>query len=640
MCGIFGFVAKANSSLHTENVQDLLNELFKLSEKRGSEASGLVIVDQQQLQIYKRPEAASQMLQSQPFQQYYQRLVTQSSLKAGLSFIGHSRLVTNGIQGIRENNQPVTSQQMVGVHNGIIVNEEQLWRSYPDLEHQTQVDSEVIYRLIDKFSQEGLSIKDALKRTYRELVGEANIIFAHSQMPVVGLATNVGSLYVLTAADQSFLICASEKYFLSVLIEKFGFLGPLKVSDIQPLKAGEAMMVNTQTLDKELFELNDKADPFQLRLESTAQRIIADVSPVRSSLRRCTRCILPHTFPFIHFNDQGVCNFCTESISVKSDNKATLEKRIAPYRRKDGQADCIVALSGGRDSCYGLHVIKRELGMNPIAYTYDWAMVTDEARRNCSRICAELGVEHIIRSADILSKRRNIRANIDAWLHRPELGMVPLFMAGDKQFFHYASQVSRQNNVPLVFFCGGNNLEVTRFKTGFCGIQDRSQNTMVGLNLMGKVQLLAYYAKNYLLNPRYFNRSMFDTFFAYYSTYMNRQDFIYLYRYIDWNEEVIHQTLKDSYGWESSNDSASTWRIGDGTAAFYNYIYFTVAGFSEHDTFRSNQIRAGLLTREKALALVEEENKPRYAAMREYAHLVGFSLDEALVIIDRIPKLR
>jgi hypothetical protein len=210
---------------------------------------------------------------------------------------------------------------------------------------------------------------------------------------------------------------------------------------------------------------------------------------------------------------------------------------------------------------------------------------------------------------------------------------------GDKQFFHYATQVSKQTGIPLVIFCGGNNLEITRFKTGFCGVQDRSTNTMVGLDQLGKIKLLAYYAKNYLMNPRYLNRSIFDTLFAFYSTYVSRQEFLYLYKYVDWDENNIADTLSKHYGWESSANSSSTWRIGDGTAAFYNYIYYSVAGFSEHDTFRSNQIRVGLISREKALILLEEENKPRFEAMQDYANLVGFSLNEALVVINNIPKL-
>ena len=52
--------------------------------------------------------------------------------------------------------------------------------------------------------------------------------------------------------------------------------------------------------------------------------------------------------------------------------------------------DCLVPFSGGRDSMYVMHVIKKELGLNPIAFTYDWGMVTDLARRNIARICGNL----------------------------------------------------------------------------------------------------------------------------------------------------------------------------------------------------------------------------------------------------------
>ena len=57
-------------------------------------------------------------------------------------------------------------------------------------------------------------------------------------------------------------------------------------------------------------------------------------------------------------------------------------------------------------------------------------MVTDLARRNVARITGQLGIEHILISADINQKRRYIRKNVSAWLKQPHLGLVPLFMAG------------------------------------------------------------------------------------------------------------------------------------------------------------------------------------------------------------------
>lgn len=637
MCGIFGLVVTPESQLKSTSIVKILENLFKLSESRGSEAAGIAIGGSANLQVFRRAQPASRMILSDEYKHFITANLSSANRASGLAVIGHSRLVTNGSQGMEENNQPVSSAHCIGVHNGIVVNDAALWASHTDLVRKSQVDTEVIFQLIDKYQAQDVDLPDAIIKTYHQLQGEANIAFLHDTERSLCLATNVGSLYFTHVPSMGIFVFASEKHFLKQMLRNSG-LTKIEPAKIEQLRSNQALIVKIPDLSQYEFSLaHENSRPYVS--VTGAIRTIIDQSPKRVPLKRCTKCVLPHTFPYIQFDEHGVCNYCRENQPTKVDDKSTLESVISKYRSTDGSPDCIVALSGGRDSCYGLHVVKRELGLNPIAYTYDWAMVTDEARRNSARVCGELGVEHIIRSADILTKRRNIRLNIDAWLKRPELGMIPLFMAGDKQFFHYATQVSKQTGVPLVIFCGGNNLEITRFKTGFCGVQDRSTNTMVGLDQLGKIKLLTYYAKNFLLNPRYLNRSIFDTLFAFYSTYVSRQEFLYLYKYVDWDEKVIADTLSKHYGWESSANSSSTWRIGDGTAAFYNYIYYTVAGFSEHDTFRSNQIRAGLISREQALKLLEEENKPRFVAMQDYANLVGFSLDEALVVINNIPKL-
>ena len=86
------------------------------------------------------------------------------------------------------------------------------------------------------------------------------------------------------------------------------------------------------------------------------------------------------------------------------------------YRSKNGEPDCVVGLSGGRDSSYGLHLLKTKFKMNPIAFTYDWGLTTDTSRVNQAKLCGKLGIEHIIRSANIKQKRNYVRSNIMAWL--------------------------------------------------------------------------------------------------------------------------------------------------------------------------------------------------------------------------------
>jgi hypothetical protein len=319
--------------------------------------------------------------------------------------------------------------------------------------------------------------------------------------------------------------------------------------------------------------------------------------------------------------------------------REALEAAVAPFRRSDGRPECVVPLSGGRDSCYALHYIRSELGLEPIAYTYDWGMVTDLARRNCSRMCSRLGVEHVIVSADIARKRAYIRKNVQAWLHRPHLGTIPLFMAGDKQFFYYASRLQRQTGTGLLVF-SMNPMERTDFKHGFCGIPGGGHGEhFFRLSLAKNVRLAAFYGGQYLRNPRYLNASLLDTLFAWFAYYVMPHEYEMLYDYVPWDEATIEKTLLGGYDWETAPDTHSTWRIGDGTAAFYNYIYHAVAGFSENDTFRSEQVRQGKLGRDEALALVARDNRPRYDSLRWYCDTIGIDFAATLRIIHSIPTL-
>jgi hypothetical protein len=142
-----------------------------------------------------------------------------------------------------------------------------------------------------------------------------------------------------------------------------------------------------------------------------------------------------------------------------------------------------------------------------------------------------------------------------------------------------------------------------------------------------------------LESPGYFNRSLWDTLSGeYYRSFAKKHDYFHIFDYWKWDEKVIEDTLS-YYNWEKAPDTKTTWRIGDGTAAFYNYIYYTVAGFTEHDTFRSNQIREGDLTRDEALELVNSENTPRYANIKWYLDILGFDFKSVIERINSIPKL-
>jgi glucosamine--fructose-6-phosphate aminotransferase (isomerizing) len=183
-------------------------------------------------------------------------------------------------------------------------------------------------------------------------------------------------------------------------------------------------------------------------------------------------------------------------------------------------------------------------------------------------------------------------------------------------------------------------METTHFKTGFLGIAPAfSSDNVYSSGLKSQIEYQTKRYREYFKNPSYFNSSIFDTLSGEYWRSINaKTDYFHIFDYWTWDEEIVDSTLK-SYDWEWANDTPTSWRIGDGTAALYNYVYYTVAGFTEHDTFRSNQIREGMISRKRALELVEVENQPRYESIQWYLDSIGVEFELAIKTINKIPKL-
>ena len=675
MCGIFGLALSENSQLSQSELEKSLEELFRLSAMRGKESSGVVIRDfsQSRLGLFKAPVPATKLSSQSGFQNLKEHFLGNGHGPTHLALLGHARLVTNGAGSDNHNNQPIVRDGMSVVHNGIVVNVDELWEQHPQLEREYTVDTELLAALIQFHLEESHSLEEATRKAFAKIYGAASIAFSVENNRKLVLATNNGSLYWCCNSKRGHLYFASERLILSRLLEVVPNLASdVDSAEIRQLVPGRSVVIDCDSLswhEFSLFDLNGKSssnghsqslkseqlssfqdfslydpnarlvpEPGTELFEEEREQLIFPKDQI-AELKRCTRCILPETFPFISFDEEGCCNFCKNYKPLRCDGPEKLEEFLAPYRSKDGSPDCLVTFSGGRDSSYGLHLIREKYGMTPIAYTYDWGMVTDLARRNQSRLTAKLGVEHILVSADIDRKRSNIRKNVSAWLAKPNLGTIPLFMAGDKQYFYYANQLGKANNLKLVVLCE-NLLETTNFKAGFCGLAPNfgAEHTY-SLGILQKIKMLSFYGQEFIRNPRYLNSSMLDTIGAFLSYYFIEHNYLNMFNYERWEEPVVESLLKDEYDWEISEDTPSTWRIGDGTAAFYNYIYYTVSGFSEFDTFRSNQIREGMITREQALEFIEKENAPRYESIRWYLDTIGLEFKPTIAKINSIPKL-
>ncbi len=626
MCGIFCLSLEPGVVLASDALTQMSRKMLLIAERRGREAAGICAYGAGQTSYIKRPTSATAMVKAPEFADFckaaYAPVTGGNALSHGITVIGHARLVTNGMRAFHDNNQPFDANGFVGVHNGIIVNHDKI---FADADVVPELDSLAIPARLRHYLEAGETALDANEKALAELEGVVSYLVIETETGRVHAASNNGSLYeapVLAAGKTVGRLLMSEHEMLRQM-EK-----TLEASD---LSLGAVRRYDPSTVDSWLTDACETPATSAPRDPSA----LGDASA--ADLTRCTTDLLPHTMPFIEFDDKGECNWCRNNLLTPLKERAELDVKLAQLNKITDRPNCLMAVSGGRDSCYGLHVAKTQLGLNPIAFTYDWGMVTDLARRNTSRMCEKLGIEHIIVSADIPRKQENIRLNIEAWLKRPELGMVPIFTAGDKQFYQHANRLQKELDVPAIIFCENGRYEKTWFKAGFAGI-DEGNRRLWNLSLLEKLRYMSYYAGQFLRNPAYINRSLLDSVEAFISSYFLKHDYIQLFDYMPWEEDVVEQVLLEDYGFEIPEDSPTTWRTGDRTAPFYNFIYQTVVGFSEFDTFRSNQIRDGKITREFGAERLPIENEPRLEDVRAYLATVGVNFDKAMTRILSIPR--
>ena len=644
MCGIWG-ISDTNGNLEHKVLGKVIERLMLLSETRGKDASGIAIMQECSLNVFRKAMSSSKILKDRQFQSYIKDNILSIS-DSNVFIAGHSRLVTNGTQYNPNNNQPVAKKNIALVHNGIVVNERKLWDKLSGADKEYDVDSEVILEIFYSWLNKLKNVKEAIEKTYSELEGMSSTIILMQPGHYMIASSNNGSLYRMKNKDGSLNLFASESLTLMKLLDYIPELKKIMlVESLEQITRGKNIIL----CDKYTGDINDvniiqdtmkSRDVFNCNLFNYNKYEI-DFDKIRK-IRRCTKCVLPETMPFIEFDENGVCNYCRGYRKVKYKGKDKLREWNKKYHRSGKKA--MVSFSGGRDSSYGLHYFVNELGITPMAYCYDWGMVTDLARRNQARMCEQLGVEMIVVSADIKKKRHNIRKNVEAWLKKPSLGMIPLFMAGDKHYFYYANKVRSDYDLDVMLLAS-NPFEKTYFKSGYCGVKPDILKTVCRnmdiehLDLTDVFLMSKYYINQFCTNTSYLNTSIKDTISAAISYYIIPHNYFRLFDYIPWDEKEIDNILINQYQWECAEDTQNTWRIGDGTAPFYNYIYCVVAGFTENDTLRSNQIREGMLTRDEALALVYRDNQPRFESMKWYFDAINLNMKDALDVIVKIPKL-
>jgi len=369
--------------------------------------------------------------------------------------------------------------------------------------------------------------------------------------------------------------------------------------------------------------------------------------------KRCNRCILPETFPGIEFDERGVCNYCNNSEPMRVFGEEKLVEILAKYQNVGHEYDCVVPVSGGRDSSFVLHQIVKKHDQRALALTVDSGFLTEEGVRNIETMVNKLGVDHVwLRGSRerIQESRGNVRDKFHAWLNKPSINtIVPTLNAGDKTLNLRMYKYAKKHNIPLLL--GGNNIgnsnfEQEHWKTGYLGVfpDDRGNYSRYD-----KVRLSCLFAHEYFSNSKNLKYSIFKEYFDGARVYFFESLFkpsgvnsLGFYDYIYWNESEILRTISQDLDWKgASDDTTTTWRIDDWAYPLINYLYLNLVGFTEHVELYSKMIREEQIPRGEGLRRCLSDQRPRFEKIMIMFDELGVTKDDVDAVLSdyRVPLL-
>lgn len=337
------------------------------------------------------------------------------------------------------------------------------------------------------------------------------------------------------------------------------------------------------------------------------------------TVRYCVRCVMsnqrPSSFPefrhtrdritpTLNIDDEGVCDACRLADRKAEINWEGREKELLAlldqYRREDGQYDCLVPGSGGKDSCYAAHVLKYKYGMHPLTVTWPPILYTDIGLKNFRSWIEIGGFDNISFKPNGRVHRLLTRLSIENLLHP-----FHTFILGQKNL---APKMALQHGIELVFF-GENEAEYGNpVADNESSLRSKSYYTYQHLNeiSLGGVPIPELLERHQLsladLNP-YLPASHDQLETA-------RVNVRYLGYYLKWVPQESYYYAVEHTGFEANPIRT------EGTYSKYNSLDDKIDGFHYYTTYikfglgrasydASQEVRNSHLKREEAVQLVK-----------------------------------
>jgi glutamine---fructose-6-phosphate transaminase (isomerizing) len=323
---------------------------------------------------------------------------------------------------------------------------------------------------------------------------------------------------------------------------------------------------------------------------------------------RCGRCLMPASLPGSDFDSQGTCAWCRSGFpDYTPRGVGGLEAVLSKYRGQGRSADCLVGISGGKDSSFVLMELATRFGMRAEAFTYTHAGLVPGALDNARRVCESLNVPHHLVSLPGNEHLDSFRTFFRTWLKRPGILPAALTCVACKHLHLLGSALAVSRGIPLIVWAGS-PMEYSPFLS--MAVKTAKGGRVVrGSLLSGAARL----ARGSLLSPvlagglrRHFSLCLHGCLaFSPSSPWLRlrhpglRQ--LLYFEYCRWEPDRMRGQLISTTGWQLP-PAPDDWHSDCTFNVLKEYMFQSMLGASYTDAFLSNQIRKNLLGREAALA--------------------------------------
>lgn len=340
-------------------------------------------------------------------------------------------------------------------------------------------------------------------------------------------------------------------------------------------------------------------------------------APAYQGLQYCVRCCMPETTEGIFYDEMGICQACISAEQKMHINWVEREVQLRTMleeakAKAGGNYDCLVPISGGKDSVFQLHVVTKVYGMKPLAVTFSHNWFSETGKYNLENALEQFNVDHIMftPNRDLVNRlaRRSLNKIGDScWTCHAGVGAFPL-------------QVAVRFNIPLIIW-GESIAEDSGRASYFDPVLkfDRDYFTRVS-------------AKEYahgMVGEGITEKDVrpFELPTAEDCERVGVSG-IYIGDFLFWDAERQMEFVRDTYGWRE-DDVENSYKgyksVECMMAGVHDYSKWIKRGYGRGTEQASQDVRSGLITHQEAMELAKKYDSARPEALDYFLQITGLT---------------